>query len=130
MRPHVPYAAREGAHLRVLARTAQVLANAHSRDELYGGLARIIEDDLGGAGCSIYEADADKRSARLAFQSGTGKVIPEIAAGQFWITRLGHIVDTGQPLFVNDISANSNEPELLLNEPLRREGIRSIASLP
>ena len=123
-------AAREGAHLRVLARTAQVLANAHTRDELYGGLARIIAEELGGAGCSIYEADADQRTARLAFQSGTGKVQPDVAADQFWSTRFGHIVDTGQPLFVSNIDRTSNEPELVLNEPLRREGIRSIAALP
>ncbi|MDQ6611154.1 MAG: GAF domain-containing protein [Gemmatimonadota bacterium] len=122
--------AREGAHLRVLARTAQVLANAHTRDELYGGLARIIEEELGGAGCSIYEADGQKRSARLAFQSGTGKVLPEVAAGQFWVTRLGDIVDSGQPLFVSDILLNSNPSELVLNEPLRQGGIESVAAMP
>lgn len=123
-------AAREGFLLGVLARTAQVLANAFTRDELYAGLVRIIEENLGGVGCSIYDTDANKRTARLEFQAGVGRVHPDIAAGNFWITRLGHVIDTGQPLFVGDISSNSNEPELLLNAPLRREGVGAIAALP
>lgn len=122
--------AREGVQLRVLARTAEVLANALTRDELYGGLTRIIEEELGGVGCSIYDTDADRRTARLVFQSGVGKVHPNIVARHFWITRLGQVVDTGTPLFVGDISRNSNEPELQLNEPLRREGIGAVAALP
>jgi two-component system NtrC family sensor kinase len=123
-------AKREGTHLSVLARTAQVLANALTRDDLYSGLVQIIEENLGGVGCAIYDTDANKRTARLEFQSGAAKVDPEFAARQFWITRLGHVVDTGQPLFVTEIGRNSNEPELLVNEPLRREGVGSIAALP
>ncbi|MEO7360568.1 MAG: GAF domain-containing protein [Gemmatimonadaceae bacterium] len=43
---HAATVAREGVQLRVLARTAQVLANAVTREELYGGLTRIIEEEL------------------------------------------------------------------------------------
>jgi two-component system NtrC family sensor kinase len=127
---HAANVAREGIQLRVLARTAQVLANAVTRDELYGGLTRIIEEELGGVGCSIYDTDATRRTARIEFQSGVGKVHADQVSRGFWITRLGHVVDTGTPLFVGDISRNSNEPELQLNEPLRREGIGAIAALP
>ncbi|MBC8087033.1 MAG: GAF domain-containing protein [Phycisphaerae bacterium] len=122
--------AREGVQLRVLARTAQVLANALTRDELYGGLTCIIEEELGGVGCSIYDTDADRRTARLEFQTGAGKVHPTQVAQHFWLTRLGQVVDTGIPLFVGDISRNSNEPERRLNEPWRREGIGAVAALP
>lgn len=127
---HAATVAREGVQLRVLARTAQVLANAVTREELYGGLTRIIEEELGGVGCSIYDTDAARRTARIEFQSGVGKVHPNVVARYFWITRLGHVVDSGLPLFVGDISRNSNEPELQLNEPLRREGVGAIAALP
>ncbi len=127
---HAARVTREGVQLRVLARTAQVLANAFTRDELYGGLTRIIEEELGGIGCSIYDADAIRRSARLEFQSGVGKVHPNIVGRYFWSTRLGQIVEAGLPLFVGDISRNSNETELQLNEPLRREGVGAIAALP
>lgn len=127
---HAAHVTREGVQLRVLARTAEVLANALTRDELYGGLTRIIEEELGGVGCSIYDTDAIRRTARLEFQSGVGKVHPNLVGRYFWITRLGQVVDTGLPLFVSDISRNSNEPELQLNEPLRREGVGAIAALP
>jgi two-component system NtrC family sensor kinase len=123
-------AMREGRHLSVLARMASVLANALTREDLYAGLMCIIEENLGGAGCSIYDTDANKRTARLEFQAGLGNVHPDAVAASFWITRLGHVVDTGQPLFVTDLGRNSNEPEMLLNEPLRREGIGSVAALP
>lgn len=127
---HVERVAREGVQLRVLARTAQVLAHALTRDELYGGLTRIIEEELGGLGCSIYDTDSMRRTARIEFQTGVGKVHSALVSRYFWITRLGHVVDSGLPLFVGDISRNSNEPELQLNEPLRREGVGSIAALP
>ena len=122
--------AREGVQLRVLARTAQVLANALTRDELYGGLTRIIEEELGGVGCSIYATDADRRTARLEFQFGVGKVHPHMVARQFWKTRLSKVVDTGVPLFLGDISHLSSDEEMQLLEPLRREGIGAAAALP
>jgi len=122
--------ARERTQLRVLARTAQVLANALTRDELYGGLTRVIEEELGGVGCSIYDIDADRRTARLEFQSGVGKVHPNMVAQHFWVTRLGQVVDSGLPLFVGNISGSSNESELQLNAPLRLEGIGAVAALP
>lgn len=127
---HAERVAREGVQLRVLARTAQVLANALTREELYGGLTRIIEEELGGLGYSIYDTDSMRRTARIEFQSGLGKVHSTQVSRYFWVTRLGHVVDSGLPLFVGDISANSNEPELQLNEPLRREGVGSVAALP
>lgn len=127
---HAASVAREGVQLRVLARTAQVLANAVTREELYGGLTRVIEEELGGVGCSIYDTDAVRRTARVEFQSGVGKVHPNVVTRYFWITRMGNVVDSGTPLFVGDISRNSNEPEMQLNEPLRREGIGAIAALP
>lgn len=127
---HAASVAREGVQLRVLARTAQVLANAVTREELYGGLTKIIEEELGGVGCSIYDTDAIRRSARIVFQSGVGKVSPALVQRHFWTTRMGGIVDSGVPLFETDISRNSNEPELQINEPLRREGVGAIAALP
>ena len=127
---HAASVAREGVQLRVLARTGQVLANAVTREELYGGLTRIIEEELGGVGCSIYDTDALRRTARLEFQTGVGKVHANMVGQYFWETRLGHIVDSGLPLFVGDISRSSSQAELQLNEPLRREGVGSVAALP
>ena len=127
---HAASVAREGVQLRVLARTGQVLANAVTRDELYGGLTRIIEEELGGVGCSIYDTDALRRTARLEFQTGVGKVHANMVAQYFWETRLGQLVVGGLPLFVGDISRSSTEAELQLNEPLRREGVGAVAALP
>ncbi|MEO7363862.1 MAG: GAF domain-containing protein [Gemmatimonadaceae bacterium] len=127
---HAATVAREGVQLRVLARTGQVLANAVTRDELYGGLTRIIEEELGGVGCSIYDTEALRRTARLEFQSGVGKVNAHLVGEYFWETRMGHVVNSAQSLFVDDISRSESAAELRLNEPLRREGIGAVVALP
>lgn len=123
-------ASRTARHNILLARSASVLARSVSREALFDGLARVITEDLGATGCSVYEVDASMRTARMLYQTGVARVNAAAVEANFWRTRVGEAIATRTPAFYGNILLSSKSFESDLIAPLLDGGVNALAILP
>ena len=121
-------AARAAVVNAVLVKTARSLADATTPDALHRGLADILVQELRADGFAVYAADPQLKTARLEHQWGVGSFPRARLEAVFWRSRLGDVVLSASPVFVEDLSA---EPDLDdIGQSLVDAGVYALAMLP
>jgi two-component system, NtrC family, sensor kinase len=108
--------------------TARALANAATPDALYRALGDVLTGELRADSFAVYAADPQLKTARVEHQSGVASVARHRLEAAFWRTRLGDVILHSTPLYVEDLSAESNLDDIGL--ALTEAGVSSLALLP
>jgi PAS domain S-box-containing protein len=112
----------------VLMKTARALANAATPDALFRALAELLTQELRADGCAVYAADPQRRTARVEHQSGVASAARHRLEAAFWRTRLGDVILHSTPIFVEDLSTESDLDDI--GPALTESGVSSLALLP
>ncbi len=121
-------AARAARVNAILVDTARSLAKATTSEALYRGLADILVRELRADGFAVYAADPQLKTARFEHQWGVASFARARLESAFWRTRLGDVVLSATPLFIEDLSAESNLSDI--GNALVDAGVYSLALLP
>lgn len=97
-------------------------------ESLYRGLAVILVQELHADGFAVFAADPELRTARVEHQWGVASFPRTRLESAFWHTPLGHVVLNATPLFIEDLTAESNLDDL--GGALVDAGVHALALLP
>ena len=121
--------AARAAHVNaVLLKTARALAGTTTPESLYRGLAVILVQELHADGFAVFAADPQLRTARIEHQWGVASFPRTRLESAFWHTRLGDVVLNATPLFIEDLTAESNLDDI--GGALVDAGVHALALLP
>lgn len=121
--------AARAAHVNaVLLKTARALAGTTTPESLYRGLAVILVQELHADGFAVFAADPELRTARVEHQWGVASFPRTRLESAFWHTRLGDVVLNATPLFIEDLTAESNLDDI--GGALVDAGVHALALLP
>lgn len=112
----------------VLVNTARELANATTTAALYGGLADILVQELHADGFALYTADPVLKTALCEHQWGAAKLARAVIELAFWQTRLGQVVLSASPLFIEDLTTEADLDDI--GRSLVKDGVFALALLP
>jgi PAS domain S-box-containing protein len=114
----------------ILARTARAFANATSRDALYQALGEVLTFELHAVGFTIYEANPQQRTSRVAHEWGIAGTWQLLISTVFWNTAHGRAVLSGEALFIDDLASVILPGAQEQVTSLVEQGIGSVALLP
>ena len=121
--------AARAAHVNaVLVKTARSLANATTHNALFRGLTDILVQELRADGFAVYAADPQLKTARFEYQWGVASFPRARLESAFWRTRLGDVVLSANPIFIEDLTAESGLDDI--GQALVEAGVYSLALLP
>ncbi|WP_411282332.1 GAF domain-containing protein [Gemmatimonas sp.] len=112
----------------ILVKTARSLADATTPAALYDGLADILVQKLRADGFAVYAADPQLKTARFEHQWGVASFARTRIESAFWRTRLGDVVLSATPMFIEDLTAESNLDDI--GRALVDAGVYALALLP
>ena len=121
-------AARGAVVNAVLVKTSRSLANATTPDALYRGLTDMLAQELQADGFAVYAADPQLKTARVEHQWGVASFPRHRMEAAFWHTRLGALLVNATPMFIEDLSAESDLDDI--GQALVQAGVCSLALLP
>ena len=121
-------AARAARVNTVLVKAARLLANATTPEALHRGLADVLMPELRADGFAVYAADPQLQTARFEHQWGVASFPRQRLEAAFWRTRLGNVVRSATPMFIEDLRTESNLDDV--GQALVEAGVFSLALLP